>query len=265
MLIDSFTYFNEADILLFRLAVLSPFVDKFVIVESDYTFSGNKKPQHSVELIGKLWPYREKLIFHMHKADLTGLDFSKKPDKFDETQDCWNIEHQQRNAILDACVDLPADAKIMIGDVDEIPAPAAVKYVSTLPLGQPVVFSQWFFYYNLCHMRKQLWPGTIATTLGYMRETTPQELRDMRCMLPNRVANGGFHLSFFNTPQGIKKKIESFSHQELNKDEYTDIAHIGECIATGRDLFNRSAELMEIPKDAFPPYFREHAPKAWWG
>jgi len=43
MIIDIFPFFNEFEILKIRLEELYNFVDKFVIVENNYSFRGNKK------------------------------------------------------------------------------------------------------------------------------------------------------------------------------------------------------------------------------
>ena len=40
---DCFTFFNELDLLEFRLRLLDNYVDFFVIAESNLTFSGNPK------------------------------------------------------------------------------------------------------------------------------------------------------------------------------------------------------------------------------
>ena len=42
--IDCFPFFNELELLKFRLTELDPYVDKFVLVESTRTFTGNFKP-----------------------------------------------------------------------------------------------------------------------------------------------------------------------------------------------------------------------------
>ena len=43
-IIDAFMFNNELDVLNFRLHELNDYVDKFVIYENSWTFSGNKKP-----------------------------------------------------------------------------------------------------------------------------------------------------------------------------------------------------------------------------
>ncbi len=55
----------------------------------------------------------------------------------------------------------------------------------------------------------------------------------------HKIANGGWHLSYFDTPQGISDKIKSFSHTELNTPEFTDIDKIAARRYNGRDPFER--------------------------
>ena len=43
MIIDCFIFYNEIDLLKFRLEYLYNIVDYFVLVESTTTFAGNKK------------------------------------------------------------------------------------------------------------------------------------------------------------------------------------------------------------------------------
>ena len=44
MIIDSFLYYNETELLELRLKVLYNYVDRFVIVEGNRTFKGDPKP-----------------------------------------------------------------------------------------------------------------------------------------------------------------------------------------------------------------------------
>ena len=43
MIVDSFLFFQELDLLEIRLRYLYPFVDKFIIVESCQSFTGRRK------------------------------------------------------------------------------------------------------------------------------------------------------------------------------------------------------------------------------
>ena len=69
MIIDCFgiAFKSELDLLEIRLNILSPFVDYFVIVESDVTFVGNKKDETVTPLIKsdpRFKSFLNRIIFH---------------------------------------------------------------------------------------------------------------------------------------------------------------------------------------------------------
>ena len=56
-----------------------------------------------------------------------------------------------------------------------------------------------------------------------------------------------------------KKKIISYSHQEYNKEEFTDPEKIKNKISSGKDLFNRNIKYKKINIDnTFPKYIVEN-------
>lgn len=268
MLIDACIINDELDMLEFRLRMLWPVVDRFVIIESNKTFSGNDKDLNflSQGVLGTRFDWAvDKLKYHPHRMSAVDLDFSIKPNKYDTNHACWKLEGQQRNAILDGCEVLPDDTIIMMGDVDEIPTREALQYALDNKVWEehPVVFRQSMFYYNLRFLRKELWHGTIITNLAKLRDMTPQKLRDCRNGLPNAIENGGWHLSHFGGVDKIRHKIESYSHQENNKDSFKNPLHVAHCIETGEDLYDRDVPIAAVKKDQFPDYFREFAPEGW--
>ena len=75
----------------------------------------------------------------------------------------------------------------------------------------------------------------------------------------NIIENGGWHFSFLMYPEDIKKKIKSFAHAELNKNEYLDLAKIKKSISEGKDLFNREQKYSKVDLDkSFPKYVFEN-------
>ena len=56
-------------------------------------------------------------------------------------------------------------------------------------------------------------------------------------------------------PESIKKKINSYSHQEYNKERFTNIDSIKKKIALHQDLFERKIIYKKIDlNDNFPDY-----------
>jgi beta-1,4-mannosyl-glycoprotein beta-1,4-N-acetylglucosaminyltransferase len=60
------------------------------------------------------------------------------------------------------------------------------------------------------------------------------------------IKNGGWHLSYFGDIDFIIKKIDSFSHQEYNNNQYLDVKSLEEKMKKGINLLNNS-ELVHIP------------------
>ena len=50
----------------------------------------------------------------------------------------------------------------------------------------------------------------------------------------------------------IREKIESFCHEEYNKQKYKDENHLQKCIETGSDIFDRKVKKKKIDKNFFP-------------
>lgn len=249
MIIDSFIFNDELDILEFRLQLLWNKVDKFIIVEADKTHTGLDKPFHFQQNEKRFAFARDKIHHYMFSPDLEGLVFKTKPTQYDPTHDCWKIENQQRNAIMDVADHFPEDSLLIISDCDEIPSWEAIDLAREYPL--PLACRQDLFYYNLTNMCNQDWRGSIFTTVGQAQVMTPQGLRDMRNSLTG-ISDGGWHLSWFGD---IKKKLSVQAHQELNTPEFNNDEHIAKCLAQKKDLFNRNIDIMEVGSWIFPEYF----------
>lgn len=247
----------------FRLKLLYPHVDKFIIIEADKTFSGLDKP-FNFELHRQRFAWAEdKLRYFKLSCDISGLNLTKKPTQYDPSHDCWKIEYAQRGAILTACGDFEDDDILLMGDVDEIPSLEAIDWTKNNVRKLPVACQQHFFYYDLENLRQEPWCGSIFTTLRTARSLGSQELRNRRNIL-TRIGNAGWHLSYFGKADSIIQKIEAFSHQELNRPEFKTAKHVVECLSTGEDLFNRPVLTKRVTPDFFPQYIRDIAPTNWW-
>ena len=67
MIIDCFLFFQELDILEIRLKYLYDFVDKFIIVEANESFAGNKKEFNFENNINLFKKYIDKIDYYKIK------------------------------------------------------------------------------------------------------------------------------------------------------------------------------------------------------
>lgn len=263
MLIDSYIFHNEVEMLEFRMKLLWDVVDKFVVVEADRTHSGKAKPFILNESIFS-WA-KEKLVYYRANIDVFDLNLDYKPTSYEPDSPHWKIENRQRSAIIDACKYFSDDDIIMVSDCDEIPSLESINFRKINPIQYPMSCDQFIIPLNLnCFNNTSSWRGTVMCDLGYARKIGTQKLRDMRNQF-SPFPKGGWHLSYFGGAERISNKIKSFAHQELNKPEITDEDYIKNCLNDRIDFITgKPGGLKRIEKDFYPQYFLDKAPDQWW-
>ena len=93
-IIDCFIFYNELDLLNYRLNILNSVVDYFIIVESTHTFIGKEKYMYFNDIKHLFDDFKEKII-HIIVDDFP----YKYPDINIHNRDQWKNETFQRNAI----------------------------------------------------------------------------------------------------------------------------------------------------------------------
>jgi len=256
MIVDTFAVNDELDILEKRLRYYDNYVDFFVLVESNSTFSGNLKPLHFQENRDRFKEFEHKIRYMPYIIDPSEYNFDVKIDSIDYGTDHWRFEFEQKNHTIQGVKDLPDDAIIMYSDVDEIMNRETLAQLPSLMEGRERRrFCQDLFYYNLnTRCTAYIWDYVFACRKKLFVENKPVTLRLERHHPDNdHVFNAGWHFSYFMSPELIKNKIESFSHQELNKEKFTSLNHIQDCVDNGKDLYSREDYTFEIVSlDRYP-------------
>jgi len=249
---DCFTFFNELDLLEFRLKFLDKHIDYFVIAESNITHSGQSKPYYFPEAKDRFRQWEGKIIYIPVRLSTEGLVFEKQ-NKYNPGSAAWKLENDQRNALLQAMHLMSDNDLVLLSDLDEIPLPAAIKKAKHH--NKPVAFSLLFHYYFLnCQNtgESRWWKGCIASTAKQFKEITPQGLRDKRDSYPS-LPHAGWHFSFLGGAEKIRQKLLAFAHTEFNKDEFTNEEHIKEAILKGEDILKREGvSFRYVPLSYYP-------------
>ena len=244
--VDGFIFYNELELLSYRLKVLNDLVDYFIIVESTHTFVGKEKPLIFRDNAAQYAEYSHKII-HIIVDDMPYIH----PNINIGAGQQWKNEEWQRNAIAagfaKVCGELCESDILMITDLDEIPDPNTlrrIKYGDDAPsLMSDVgirILGMDLYYYNL-HVRytdKCEWPKIL--TYKFYKETNKSCSLIRGITACHWIAEGGWHLSYFGDYEFMKNKIESWSHQELNNSDTTNIGNIADRVNRGVDLYNRS-------------------------
>lgn len=243
-IIDCFLFYNELDLLTFRLNVLNDVVDYFVIVESTHTFVGKEK---------KLVFNENKHLFEEFNNKIIHIIVDDFPHKCQNVNlncnDVWQNEFFQRNAIARGinCIKGLLDSDvIIISDLDEISDPFTLNKIKMRDIIVNINTLQMdFYYYNLNTRFKEKWSlCKIISYKKYRELNIPcNDIRNMKCPV---ILNGGWHLSYFGDSEFIKNKIQNFAHTEYNFPYYTDLSNIEMRVKNHNDLYDRDIIIEKI-------------------
>ena len=236
-IIDCFTFYNELDMLKFRLEYLYDTVDHFVLVEATRTHAGNPKSLYFQDNKHLFQPYLDKIV-HVVVEDM--------PDG----NDPWVRERFQRNAIRRGTsnIKLNDNDKIIISDLDEIPDRNTIKSLGFIKEGIHAL-CQDLYYYNLNTRVDVIWKHPKIVNYRTYLLYSPDSVRMGH--IDYEINKGGWHLSYFGNAQFIRNKIQNYAHQEHNLDEYKET--IDTRIKNKVDIFDRPYVHMVSPNRSYLP------------
>jgi len=203
MIYDCFCFHKEIEVLDIRFNILSPYVDKFIVIEAKYTHANQPRPLFFQE--NKLdEKYGDKII-HIVVDSFDGHHLSEHGR--------YAYEYEQRDYIdkwlKGNAVD---DDVILVSDVDEIPNP---KLFFVTDFSQPVICEQNLYIYYLNAITTQLWLGTGACRYRDYRGANWLKRFYKKWQ---HIQNCGWHFSFIGGVDRVVNKIESYSEQQVNND-----------------------------------------------
>lgn len=266
-IIDSFSFFNEFDLLKLRLNYLNDIVDYFLICECNHTYSAIPKPYYLDEVIDDIPENIRKKIIRI-KYEVDGRYYYN---------DHWRLEREQRDFIGKNLASFSSDDVIMTNDLDEIPNKEYIKKVldiwdeNSLYVAEVDMFYYNFTTYADLNHYMVPWYGTVLTSVKNCVQIGSNTLHNKRKDGGYElIKNGGWHFTYFNTPEKIKLKIQSYSHYELNIDEYTNDKNLIDSIKNKTffadknqkfiryDFNNYPEELKKLIIDIFPKtYYKD--------
>jgi len=237
-IIDTTTYFEEELMMDLRFNILNPYVDKFIVCESTFTHSGNKK---KINFDKKKYPkFKDKII---HLVLENEPDDLIKKDRLDTIEKRFNsilrIKHQ-RNYIVKALEEFSINDLVIYSDNDEIPNLENIDLKNVKK--KFLIFNQKLFYYKLDLVVPKLsWFGSKACKLKYLKSI--DNLRniknkkyslfrfdtyfsDFKNVSVKIVNNGGWHFSNLKSAKQLEKKYlndENHAEYELKDTSYETI------------------------------------------
>ena len=256
-IVDCFIFYNELEMLNYRLNLLDPYVDYFIIVEAHQTFIGKEKPLFLKENAARFKQFNDKIIHIIVELP------HKYPCSIEKAEQ-WKNEDYHRDYISKGLdyLKLDEDDILILSDLDEIPNPELLQGIrnnQVVPFNQ-VSLEQDFYYYNLRCRFQHKWYHSKIIKYGWYKQSN-LTLSKIRGISDNAWYNGGWHLSNFGDAEFISNKLKNFAHQEYNSKEFTDISNIEDKIRTCKDLFGRNQEfeIIEIKDNKnLPPLYEKY-------
>ena len=222
-------YFDEDVVLDVRLNLLDKYVDKFVIIESEFNHKGEKRdPQFNID---KFLKFKDKIIYILKKDIPKGIEQIGQDDNKNEVYrksifNSWKRENLQRNNIVDGLRTASPEDWIIISDLDEIPKLNDINFKKIKE--KIILFKQDMMYYKFnLKLDDFVWIGTRACKFKNLK--SPQWLRDIKAknfawwridtLFSKKkyqnmkfIDNGGWHFSYLKTPEAVEKKLKSYLH-----------------------------------------------------
>ena len=269
--VDSFIFYNELDLLKYRLVLLDKYVDNFILVEARYTHSGREK---------ELYYDTNKHLFEEFNHKIIHIILDQLPHKYPNinygANHAWQNENFNRNQIAlgidKIAMDLEDDDVILTSDLDEITNPEILIKLrnNTLEFDRDRLnkLALDFYYYNLnTLLGRESWHGVkLLTYRAYKAlKFTFQTMRVYEHSAYVRtIPNGGWHLSYFGYVEFIKNKLQHFAHQEFNNAQYVNNEFIMEHIKNKTNMFDSKCKIEYIKttdNKFLPPQYETYLSK----
>ena len=208
-----------------RLNILGNKVDKFIVTESTYSHSGEKKKLNFD--INNYPKFKDKIIYIVIDKEPDGIVPENNNPALQRSNSLKRIALSYDES-LKALNDANDNDFIMLSDNDEIPNLDALQFKNNKK--DIVLFNQFFFYYkfNLLY-DKMVWPGTKGCvkkklqSLSWLRNIKLKKYPFWRLdtlfshtkyIDINIIKDGGWHFTNIKTPEDMYEKFMNFGHHD---------------------------------------------------
>lgn len=256
MIYDIFTYNGEFQVLKLHLAVLDPYVDKFIIVEANKTFSGSDKQLYffrDQRFFKQYW----KKIHYFVVNDWDDVELWGQATNSPNTKGAahWKREFYIKESIHKALKEhnVQDDDTVFIGDVDEIIDPTA-EYESDSPIKAKLRV----YNYYLNNLSNEQFFGTL---IGQYKDIKDNCLNHMRSNtdLYSHSDPLGWHFTNMGGMEEVRRKLnDSYTPETYNTFDIQQ--KLPERYRAGLDYIGRDFTF-EVNEKHWPQYLKENKDK----
>lgn len=184
---DCCMYFNELDLLKYRISHCYKFVDKFIIIDAYETHRGQSKESLDLNLIEP--KFKDKIIYDCINFPLE-LNINEQMKNTDITNIAWKRERYQRDQIMKYLKDIENNDLCIISDLDEICNYSVLfKYLKKYNLFDKLAHHiNPTFVYNIHFLQSDYWHACSFS--APMRCIRNKSLTDIRFSNKKKYING---------------------------------------------------------------------------
>ena len=244
-IIDVCTYNGEWELFEIRYNILKDYVDRFVVIEFDKTFSGKKRENYFNNKYDKtVHYYNPEKIYEKYKELAESSPNTKGAEH-------WKREFMQKESIKDRLDDLKLEDNdiVFISDCDEIVNP--MFYIE--PNSELVKYKLIVYTYWLNNRSSENFWGTIKARYRDIKNECLNHLRNNH-ERKNTINDAGWH--FTSMHHQIKQKLtDSYTEESYATKEVMD--NLEENIKNSKDFLGRDFNY-EINEEDWPMWLKEN-------
>jgi beta-1,4-mannosyl-glycoprotein beta-1,4-N-acetylglucosaminyltransferase len=245
---DCFTFFNEVELLEFRIDYLKEVVDHFVIVEADQTHTGLPKRQNfPLDIFDDSVKNKIRYSYISFPENLPDPVWAS--GNSGDNILSWKREAYQRMRLIDGLHDARRDDIVLVTDLDEIPKRDTlleIKKDNRIARRYPVVALEMsLFFYDVRGLAS--YSNGSAFPWRHPKFTARKNLEctnKIRLSPPKAIVHdGGWHFSYFGGVERIRTKLRSYAHTEVDTPENLSAVEkrvLDRSDIVGRDEFSYS-------------------------
>ncbi|KAK6603620.1 glycosyltransferase family 17 [Botrytis cinerea] len=229
---------SELDWLEIRLNEMNTEVDYFVILEAPTTFTGLAKNMTFQENRAKFSAFEDKIIYHV----LTDAPPQSPTPRYPAPKNTKRMHGSKRSSNETPCS----------------PSPTQLQF----PLDPYTALTILLLFLSISTPRRTVGASPSDIYQGLENTIKPHSLRSRHgghvhvderdSKVVGNLWNAAWHCSScFSTLKEMRRKMESFSHTNLNKQEFRMTDRIVDRVGKGKDLWDRFGQLYQGPPIKF--------------
>lgn len=252
-IVDCFTYNGESALLKLHLSILDSFVDRFIIIEANTTFSGNKKPLYFFQqqrYFKQWWKKIDYYVVNDWDDPILWQMAIESPHTHGAPH--WKREFYIKESIHKALKTLHVqdDDILFIGDVDEIIDPQT-HFSSHTPVKARL---RVYAYYLNNESSEQFW-GTLICQYKDIKDACLNHVRSDKTLY-SAGEPIGWHLTSQGGLKEVQRKLnDSYTHESYNTQEVQTL--LPDRHKQGIDYLGRDFTF-KINEEHWPQYLKDN-------